>query len=101
MDYYQKQVYKNPTWERIRKEVIKRDRDICYFCGKLILKRRTIHHLTEIDENNFGDVNIAFNLDNLVECHPECHDQHHGRFSKQTIVDPFTLEIDYEKRGNK
>lgn len=101
MDYYQKQVYKNPTWERIRKEVIKRDRDICYFCGKLILKRRTIHHLTEIDENNFSDVNIAFNLDNLVECHPECHDQHHGRFSKQTIVDPFTLEIDYEKRGNK
>ena len=101
MEYYQKAVYKSPIWNRLRKEVIKRDKDICYFCGKLILKRRTIHHLIEIDETNYSNPEIAFNLDNLVECHAECHDIHHERFSKQTIVDPFTLEINYEKRGKK
>ena len=104
MNYYQKAVYKDPRWAYIRKAVIQRDRDICYFCGKLILKKRTIHHIIEIDKNNYSDVNIAFNLDNLVECHKECHDIHHQRFEKvnqkQTIVDE-DLEINYEKRKEK
>lgn len=97
MKSYQKQVYKTTRWQYIRKAVIERDRDICYFCGKLILKRRTIHHLQELDENNYSDENIAFNLDNLVECHNTCHDIHHQRFSKKTIVND-DLEIDYTKR---
>ena len=90
-------VYKNPRWEKLRQEVIKRDRDICYFCGKLILKRRTIHHLIEIDEHNYSDENIAFNLDNLVECHKSCHDIFHDRFGKATLVNA-NLDIDYSKR---
>lgn len=90
-------VYKNPKWEQIRKAVIDRDRDICYFCGKLILKRRTIHHLIEIDENNYGDEDIAFNLDNLVECHADCHNAYHERFGKATMVNA-NLDIDYSKR---
>lgn len=98
MRYYQKQVYKNPKWKYIRKAVIERDRDICYFCGKLILKKRTIHHLQEIDENNYSDENIAFNLENLVEVHDECHNLHHEMFGyKQSIVDD-DLNIDYSKR---
>lgn len=97
MEYYQEVVYKNPRWQSVRNAVIKRDRDICYFCGKLILKRRTIHHLIEIDEHNYSDENIAFNLDNLVECHATCHDQYHGRFGKATIVNA-NLDIDYSKR---
>lgn len=97
MEYYQEMVYKNPRWQSVRNAVIKRDRDICYFCGKLILKRRTIHHLIEIDEHNYSDENIAFNLDNLVECHATCHDQYHGRFGKATIVNA-NLDIDYSKR---
>lgn len=100
MEYYQKMVYKNPRWKKVRQEVIKRDRDICYFCGKLILKKRTIHHLIEIDEHNYSDENIAFNLDNLVECHQDCHDQHHGRFSKPTITNK-DLDIDYTKRERR
>lgn len=98
MKYFQKRVYKDPRWKYIRQAVIKRDRDICYFCGKLILKKRTIHHLNEVDENNYSDDNIAFNLDNLVEVHEECHNLHHEMFGyKDTIVND-DLEIDYSKR---
>lgn len=100
MDYYQEMVYRNPKWQKIRQAVINRDRDICYFCGKLILKRRTIHHLIEINEHNYSDENIAFNLNNLVECHAECHDMYHERFGKVSIVNK-DLEIDYSKRERR
>lgn len=81
----------------MRREVIQRDRDICYFCGKLITKRRTIHHKIEITPDNYNDENIAFNLDNLVECHSGCHNAYHDRFGKPTIVNA-DLDIDYRKR---
>jgi len=100
MEYYQKMVYKNPEWQRVRQEVIKRDRDICYFCGRLILKKRTIHHLIEIDEHNYSDPSIAFNLDNLVECHDSCHNAYHERFGKATLVNK-DLDIDYSKRERR
>lgn len=100
MEYWKAQVYKDPRWAYVRKAVIKRDRDICYFCGKLITKRRTIHHKVELTEQNYSDPEVAFNLDNLVECHCDCHNAHHGRFSKPTIVNK-DLEIDYMKRGVK
>lgn len=100
MEYWQQAVYKDPRWPYLRKAVIRRDKDICYFCGKLILKRRTIHHLIELTPENYSDENIAFNLDNLVECHIDCHNIHHGRFGKQTIVDK-DLNIDYQKRKEK
>ena len=100
MKYWQEAVYKNPRWQYIRQQVIKRDRDICYFCGKLILKKRTIHHIVEIDEQNYSDENIAFNLDNLVECHSSCHDQYHERFGKATLVNK-DLDIDYSKRERR
>lgn len=97
MESYQKAVYKDPRWEKVRQAVIDRDRDICYFCGKLILRKRTIHHLIEIDEHNYKDPMIAFNPDNLVECHHGCHDQFHERFGKSTIVNA-DLDINYERR---
>lgn len=99
MEAYKKQVYKTRAWREVRQAVISRDRDICFFCGKIILKRRTIHHKNEINESNFSDWEVAFNLENLVECHAECHNLHHDRFgySKKSIVDD-DLEIDYSKR---
>ena len=91
-------IYKTRRWQIVRQQVIDRDKDICYFCGKLILKRRTIHHLQELDEDNFVDDDIAFGLDNLVECHADCHDIHHRRFGfKDSIVND-DLSIDYERR---
>ena len=100
MEYYQKAVYKDPRWEHIRQAVISRDRDICFFCGRIILKKRTIHHLIEIDEHNYKDPDIAFNLDNLVECHNTCHDLYHQRFGKPSIVDK-DLNNDYSKRKER
>lgn len=91
-------VYKTARWKKIRQAVIDRDKDICYFCHRLILKRRTIHHLQELNEENWNDEEVAYNLDNLVECHSDCHDIHHQRFGyKESIVNT-DLTIDYSKR---
>lgn len=98
MEYYQKAVYKSKLWKEVRKAVIDRDKAICYFCGKIVSKRATVHHKEEINEDNFMDYNVAFNLDNLVCCHPRCHDEHHKRFGyKGTIVND-DLSINYQKR---
>lgn len=91
-------VYKNKRWLKVRQAVIDRDKDICYFCGRLILKRRTIHHLQELNEENWHDEEVAYNLDNLVECHSECHNIWHERWGyKESVVNP-DLSIDYSKR---
>lgn len=91
-------VYKTARWKKIRQAVIDRDKDICYFCHRLILKRRTIHHLQELNEENWNDEEIAYNLDNLVECHDDCHNIHHKRWGyKESIVNT-DLTIDYSKR---
>ena len=91
-------VYKTARWKKIRQAVIDRDKDICYFCHRLILKRRTIHHLQELNEENWNDEEVAYNLDNLVECHDDCHNWHHARFGyKESIVNT-DLTIDYSKR---
>lgn len=98
MEHYQKEVYKTKIWQEIRKAVIERDKSICYFCGKLINKRATVHHKEEINECNYKDWGVAFNMDNLVTCHPYCHDQHHGRFGYKTSIVQDDLSIDYSKR---
>lgn len=99
MESWQRAVYKSQEWKKVRQAVIDRDKDICFFCGKLILKRRTIHHKIELTEENYNDPNIAFNLDNLVECHKSCHDFHHDRFGHQIVN--AKLDIDYSKRERR
>lgn len=91
-------IYKTRAWKIIRQQVIDRDKDICYFCGRLILKRRTIHHLQELNEENYLDDAIAYGLDNLVECHADCHDIHHMRFGYKPSIVNDDLSIDYERR---
>ena len=91
-------VYKTTRWKKIRQAVIDRDKDICYFCHRLILKRRTIHHLQELNEENWNDEEIAYNLDNLVECHDDCHNIHHKRWGYKESVVNTDLSIDYSKR---
>ena len=91
-------VYKTARWKKIRQAVIDRDKDICYFCHRLILKRRTIHHLQELNEENWNDEEVAYNLDNLVECHDDCHNWHHKRWGYKESVVNTDLSIDYSKR---
>ena len=95
---YQKAVYKCPNWKGVREQVIARDKGICYFCGKLVTRRQTIHHKKEITEENFSDFNVAFNLYNLVLCHADCHDMHHRRFGYKSSIVNDDLSIDYKKR---
>lgn len=91
-------VYKTARWKKIRQAVIDRDKDICYFCHRLILKRRTIHHLQELNEENWSDEEVAYNLDNLVECHDDCHNIWHKRWGYKESVVNTDLSIDYSKR---
>lgn len=90
--------YKTSKWQEVRKQVIYRDKDICFFCQKLILKRRTIHHKQELNESNMNDYSVAYDLDNLVECHDYCHNEHHQRFGYKDSIVNYDLEIDYSKR---
>lgn len=95
-----KKVYKTKRWQQTRQAVFDRDKLICYFCHKLVTSRPTVHHLEELDEENWWDENIAYKMDNLVTCHHECHNEHHQRFGfnvKKTIVND-DLSIDYDRR---
>lgn len=92
------QVYKTKRWKELRQVIIDRDKGICFFCGQLVLKRLTIHHIEELNESNWRDEEVAYNPENLVLCHADCHDMHHKRFGyKESIVDA-NLNIDYDKR---
>lgn len=93
-----KKLYKTTEWKRVREYVLSRDKGICMFCGKVIDKRPTVHHIQELDESNYMNWDIALNPDNLVSAHADCHNIHHGRFGyKGTIVNQ-DLTIDYSKR---
>lgn len=93
-----KRLYKTQAWKKVRLDVIARDKSICYFCGKVVGKRATVHHIEELNESNWLDWDVALNPDNLVCCHPYCHDIHHERFGyKPTIVND-DLSINYSKR---
>lgn len=93
-----KKIYKTKLWQEIRAAVLFRDKSICYFCGKVIAKRATVHHLEELNEDNYTDWNIAYNMDNLVACHSYCHDWHHKRFGYKDSIVNDDLSIDYSKR---
>lgn len=93
-----KRIYKTKLWQETRKAVIERDKDICYFCGKVITKRATVHHLEELNEENYTDFDVAFNMDNLVACHNYCHDEHHHRFGYKDSIVNDDLSIDYSRR---
>ena len=91
-------IYNCKKWDDIRKAVIKRDKGICYFCHKPILNHAQVHHLQEVNELNYMNENIVYNLDNLVCVHRECHNAHHKRFCKRSIVDE-NLNVNYKERG--
>lgn len=93
-----KRIYKTKLWQEIRAQVIERDRSICYFCGRIVHKRPTVHHKQELNEENYQDFDIAYGLDNLVCCHADCHNAHHERrgFKSSIVLDD--LSIDYSRR---
>lgn len=97
MLYWKAKVYKTKRWEQLRAFVIGRDRNICRRCNRLIVGRADVHHIIDLTVDNYTNDAIAFNPDNLLTLHQECHNDIHKRFGKRTIVSD-DLEIDYEKR---
>lgn len=58
-------------WKKIRKVVLERDGDSCYFCGHKAAKYMNVHHLHETSDHN---------PDNLVTICVACHAvMHMGR----------------------
>lgn len=99
MEHWKAKVYKTKLWtEEIRPYIFDREDGKCQYCGALILGSYHVHHIIELTEQNYQDYNIAFNVDNLMLLHKECHDMIHERFGyKKTIVND-DLSINYERR---
>ena len=82
-----KAFYHSRKWESFTKQ-IRLERAtaegyvICEHCGKPILKPYDCiaHHVTELTEQNVGDVSIALNPDNIKLIHFRCHNELHKRF---------------------
>lgn len=82
-----KAFYRSRKWESFTKQ-LRLERAtaegyvICEHCGKPILKPYDCiaHHVTELTEQNVGDVSIALNPDNIKLIHFRCHNELHKRF---------------------
>lgn len=78
--------YKTKEWTNLLK-VLRNERvnsegfNICEYCGKPIVKRYDCigHHVIELTEENYTDVNISLNPDNIILVHHRCHNKIHNK----------------------
>lgn len=79
--------YRSTSWEDLL-VILKAQRVnaqgfiICEECGKPIIKAYDCigHHKTPLTEENYQDVNIALNPDNIAFVHHACHNRVHNKF---------------------
>ena len=78
--------YSSIEWGSVAKQVWKRDKAICQFCGKQARRRSTfhIHHITSFEVKH-----LRTKLNNLVLLCPECH---HWVHSNKNIHNEFVRE---------
>lgn len=73
-----KPFYNSKAWQDARRRALMRDAYTCQMCSG---RATEVHHLIELDENNFKDKNISLNLNNLQslchECHTKITEKHH------------------------
>ncbi len=66
-----KKFYNSDEWKIFRQQIIlsrrKNGKVVCENCGKniVISKHIQVHHLEELTEDNYKDVNISLNPDNV------------------------------------
>lgn len=96
-----KQFYNSKEWKNFRQTIILQrmlEEGIpCEDCGKIIhsLGDVQVHHIIELNKNNLNDYNISLNPDNVkILCH-KCHNDIHGRFSKEKVVKERGIYIVY------
>lgn len=78
--------YRSDQWENLLK-ILKLERVdsqgniICAHCGKPIVKAYDCigHHIIELTEENYTDVNISLNPDNIQLVHHKCHNIIHNK----------------------
>lgn len=78
--------YHSKEWQQFReyaitKKLAEKGEIICASCGKAILNKGDIiaHHKKRLTNENYNDLSIALNLDNIEFLHKECHEMEHGR----------------------
>lgn len=78
--------YHSRRWEefikRLRIERAVNGTVICEECGQPILKAYDCiaHHITELTEENVGDITVSLNPENIRLVHFRCHNTIHKRF---------------------
>ena len=80
--------YRGRGWETFRAGLINERVNeegfvICAHCGKPIVKAYDIigHHVIELTEENYQDVTISLNPENVVLVHHRCHNKIHNKLS--------------------
>lgn len=70
--------YGSRKWQRCRNQYIS-EHPFCERCKKkgIIAAAEHVHHITELDEDNYTDPMVAFNPDNLEALCYECHREEH------------------------
>lgn len=82
--WYPKRPPKN-QWDKIRKQVLKRDKYTCAFCGHQAFKYMNVHHLHET---------TPFALENLITTCVACHAVlHFGRNLSLGVIEIWKTEI--------
>lgn len=79
--------YKSDAWQKFRRIIISQRMDDkgavhCALCGKALLKTRDIQvdHIQELTDDNYQDVNVSLNPDNVQILCIDCHNKKHERF---------------------
>lgn len=74
----QNKFYKGRKWQRCRDTYIK-EHPLCERCLKkgIATPGEHVHHIIELDENNYTNPMIALNPDNLETLCYECHREEH------------------------
>lgn len=81
--------YQSKEWiatrQRIIAERLVNGETICEYCKKPIYKKYDIilHHKIELTLDNYQDVSISLNPDNIMIVHHKCHNQIHNNLNKQ------------------
>lgn len=67
--------YNCKKWKETRKLVIQRANGLCERClkKKIYNEGKIVHHIIEINEDNYMDDSIMYNIDNLEFVCDTCH----------------------------
>ena len=83
--------YKSKTWQHVRDNVIRRDKQLCQDClmnGKIVAAEE-VHHIIPLTPQNITDPSITLNEDNLISLCRECHKKRHGARDTRYNVDEY------------